>query len=396
MAVMPVTRVVLYKHGVGYFEREGTVEGDQSVVADVQAGRGQRRAQVADRPRPRRRPRRVGVVRLDQAARATARRGRPVDPRRGQPGRAACRRSRGRGSGSPRPAKTVEGMILGIDTTREADRRRRRRGRAPLAADRRRRGPLVRPARALRAHDPRRGRPPRPRFLPEDAALGQEEGRPDLHLLRPGRGRAQAPAELHPRGPGLEGDLPADPGRGGRAADDPGLGRRRQHAGRGLGERHALARRRPAGVVRPRPVHAALHPPAGRRGQGDDRRAAAGGRGGDGLRCDDARGRTRRRRQTSSAHEVAWPAHGRDGGHAARRWRRVAPPSARPPPRSASASSATCSSTRSSIRSRSAATSPPWCRSCSARSRAGRCCSTTSRRGPRTRCAASSSRTRPA
>jgi hypothetical protein len=32
MAVMPVTRVVLYKHGVGYFEREGTVEGDQSVT----------------------------------------------------------------------------------------------------------------------------------------------------------------------------------------------------------------------------------------------------------------------------------------------------------------------------------------------------------------------------
>src|SRR4051812_25196892 len=31
MAGMPVTRVVLYKHGVGYFEREGTVDGDQSV-----------------------------------------------------------------------------------------------------------------------------------------------------------------------------------------------------------------------------------------------------------------------------------------------------------------------------------------------------------------------------
>ena len=29
MAAMPITRVVLYKHGVGYFEREGTrVEGD--------------------------------------------------------------------------------------------------------------------------------------------------------------------------------------------------------------------------------------------------------------------------------------------------------------------------------------------------------------------------------
>src|SRR5213080_2617643 len=40
---VPITRVVLYKHGVGYFEREGAVEGDaalaltfrQSEVSDV-------------------------------------------------------------------------------------------------------------------------------------------------------------------------------------------------------------------------------------------------------------------------------------------------------------------------------------------------------------------------
>src|SRR5437660_6161064 len=43
MAAPPITRVVLYKHGVGYFEREGPVEGDaalaltfkQSEVSDV-------------------------------------------------------------------------------------------------------------------------------------------------------------------------------------------------------------------------------------------------------------------------------------------------------------------------------------------------------------------------
>src|SRR4051812_24611435 len=42
-ANLPVTRVVLYKHGVGYFEREGSVDGDavlaltfkQREVADV-------------------------------------------------------------------------------------------------------------------------------------------------------------------------------------------------------------------------------------------------------------------------------------------------------------------------------------------------------------------------
>jgi hypothetical protein len=43
MSVLPITRVVLYKHGVGYFEREGTVDGDatlrltfkQAEVSDV-------------------------------------------------------------------------------------------------------------------------------------------------------------------------------------------------------------------------------------------------------------------------------------------------------------------------------------------------------------------------
>src|SRR3954463_12879241 len=43
MTAMPVRRVVLYKHGVGHFEREGAVEGDvtlsltfkQSEVSDV-------------------------------------------------------------------------------------------------------------------------------------------------------------------------------------------------------------------------------------------------------------------------------------------------------------------------------------------------------------------------
>ncbi|MFO0890757.1 MAG: hypothetical protein U0790_16630 [Isosphaeraceae bacterium] len=38
MADMPITRVVLYKHGVGYFEREGPVEGDESVVLTFKQG----------------------------------------------------------------------------------------------------------------------------------------------------------------------------------------------------------------------------------------------------------------------------------------------------------------------------------------------------------------------
>src|SRR5436309_6260609 len=32
MPPLPLTRVVLYKHGVGYFERQGTVEGDAALA----------------------------------------------------------------------------------------------------------------------------------------------------------------------------------------------------------------------------------------------------------------------------------------------------------------------------------------------------------------------------
>ena len=32
MSPMPITRVVLYKHGVGYFEREGKVDGDATLA----------------------------------------------------------------------------------------------------------------------------------------------------------------------------------------------------------------------------------------------------------------------------------------------------------------------------------------------------------------------------
>jgi hypothetical protein len=42
MAVLPVTRVVLYKHGVGYFEREGPVEGEATLALTF------RQAEVSD------------------------------------------------------------------------------------------------------------------------------------------------------------------------------------------------------------------------------------------------------------------------------------------------------------------------------------------------------------
>jgi hypothetical protein len=52
MTALPVRRVVLYKHGVGYFEREGSVENDailtltfkQSEVSDVLKSLGRNRS----------------------------------------------------------------------------------------------------------------------------------------------------------------------------------------------------------------------------------------------------------------------------------------------------------------------------------------------------------------
>src|SRR6516165_4581860 len=38
MTALPITRVVLYKHGVGYFEREGHVEGDATLALTFKQG----------------------------------------------------------------------------------------------------------------------------------------------------------------------------------------------------------------------------------------------------------------------------------------------------------------------------------------------------------------------
>src|SRR5438045_9169816 len=38
MTALPITRVVLYKHGVGYFEREGHVEGDAALALTFKQG----------------------------------------------------------------------------------------------------------------------------------------------------------------------------------------------------------------------------------------------------------------------------------------------------------------------------------------------------------------------
>ena len=279
MAGMPVTRVVLYKHGVGYFEREGTVEGDQSVGAGVQAGRGQRRAQVADDPRPRRRAHRVGLVRLDQAAGGTAGRGCAVDPRGRGPGRALAPAQGGAGQ-ARRGRQGGRGNDPGARHHSQADRRRRGRGRTPLAPGRRRRDPLVRAPRALRAH--------RSSTRPS-AGTSISTSRPQLSAKK----KDARSFSIFARGEGerrlrlaytvaapvwkatyrlILGEEDQPPMIQGWAVVDNTQDEDWENVA-------PLARRRPAGLVRPRPLHAALHPPARRRGQGDDRRAAAGGRG---------------------------------------------------------------------------------------------------------------------
>jgi len=71
----------------------------------------------------------------------------------------------------------------------------------------------------------------------EDAAVGEEEGRADVHVLRRGQGERTVRLSYHAGGARVEGDLPDHPGRGRQSADDPGLGGGGQHAGRGLGGR---------------------------------------------------------------------------------------------------------------------------------------------------------------
>ena len=343
----------------------------------------------------------VGLLRLDQAARATARRGGAVDPRPGQPrrpaaadqggaaSRVACRRRRaGRGDASSASTRT-----------RTADRPTASSSVVlAVAADRRRRGALLRPARPWRAADPRRGRCAATSITTCSTQLSaKKKDARTFTFFAQGEGDAPVAAELHAGGPGLEGDVPHPARRGGQAADDPGLGGRRQHAGRGLGERAAVAGRRAAGVVRPRPVHAALHPPAGGRGAGDDRRAAAGGRGAGWTLVDDARRcemSTRRwpqpRRQPQPRRAMPrWPRACADGSHG----RPSAPTPAQVRERQARRPVR--------VRDRASGHDPPQPvgpgadRAAAVRGPAGAALQQ-ARRGPRTRCAASSSRTPPA
>src|SRR6516162_1467297 len=38
MTALPITRIVLYKHGVGHFEREGTIDGDATLALTFKQG----------------------------------------------------------------------------------------------------------------------------------------------------------------------------------------------------------------------------------------------------------------------------------------------------------------------------------------------------------------------
>ena len=265
MSSLPLTRVVLYKHGVGYFEREGTVEGDATLSLTF------KQAEVSDVLKS------LTVLDLDggHIASVSYDSTKPLEQLLAEValsipdedslvGLLPQIKGARVGRCTPASAEPSRACILGIDTTE------RQTGDGivkivllSLLTD-------DGEVRSFDLHglagaaDPRRRPAPRPGFLP-----ARRSSRPRRRTRAPSRSspRAQGerthPPQLHAGGPGVEGDLPHHPGRGRPAADDPGLGRRRQHAGRGLGERAAVADRGAAGVVRPRPVHAALHPPAG-------------------------------------------------------------------------------------------------------------------------------------
>ncbi len=71
-AQLPVTRVSLYKNGVGFFEHAGRVTGDEAVTHRLHHRAAQRRPPVAHRHRPRRRPHLRRGLQLHHAARAAA------------------------------------------------------------------------------------------------------------------------------------------------------------------------------------------------------------------------------------------------------------------------------------------------------------------------------------
>ena len=66
---LPIGQVVLFSSGVGYFQREGSVEGNARVDLQLPRHRHQRPAQVDGAARPRRRPHLHRLLRLQRSRR---------------------------------------------------------------------------------------------------------------------------------------------------------------------------------------------------------------------------------------------------------------------------------------------------------------------------------------
>ena len=276
---LPLSGVVLYTSGVGYFERDGQVEGDTQVELRFKT------EDINDLLKS------LVVQDFSGGSVSTVTYGSrdPIDktlksfgidlttnPGLGDSARPGPRRARRAGHARAPHRHGAERRDQEEGGWRRQDGRRR----VPEPADRRW-APLdpARPGPARQAARPAARR----RAPPGAGGAGGRPRHPEEDRRGPLRGPGEAEGErfLHRRDPGLEDELPARARRQG-AAVPPGLGDRREHLGRRLERRQARARLGPPDLVRHGPVRAALRPSPARRARALCLAPPAGLRTGDG------------------------------------------------------------------------------------------------------------------
>jgi hypothetical protein len=295
VTTLPIRRVVLYKHGVGYFEREAAVEGDQSLALTF------KQREVSDVLKS------LTVLDLDGGlvSAVSYDSTTPVEkllaeialsiPDSGSLTALLPQLKGARVAVSPvASGERTAGVLLGIDTVDTQ---------TPAGATQQVRVSVLTDAGDVRTFDlfdlnlqllDDGLRKDLDFYLRTQLASKKKDAR-TFTLFAQGEGKRTVRVSYVLEAPVWKAtyrilleepsaDLPPSPprGEGRKATAHPGLGGGGQHLRRGLGGCIPDAGGRAAGVVRPRPVHPAVHQAAGGPGAGDDRRAAADGRGGGG------------------------------------------------------------------------------------------------------------------
>ncbi len=238
---LPIAQVVLFSSGVGYFQREGEVEGNARVDLVLPRAGHQRPAQEHGPARPRRRPHRRRQLRQPGARREDA----PLlrhqpdqqpdlrpDP---EPGARREGRSRPAADHDAQPG-TMTGVIMGVEKKKRSRRQGRRRSRSSSICG------APRACAAVKMSDVQRVRFLNPvmdsevKKALETLALSHDTQKKAVSLSFSRRRQASGQGRLRRREPDLEDELSAGAEPEGQAVP-AGLGGRREHAGRGLEQR---------------------------------------------------------------------------------------------------------------------------------------------------------------